>query len=146
MKHLLITLFIFSIVSQYVSAQQKTPADYWLSLSKEEKLTFVNGAYAMASRLKTHHKVEVQKQYKGNPTFIEPYYIERYYEIIDEHLSTEVGRNLSLITGSMDALYANSDNVKIPLTEAIRIVSLAQDGERKKGDLLLLKAQKKYKP
>lgn len=139
---MLICYLIFSAVS----AQPKTPADYWQSLSQEEKLTFVNGAYAMASRLKSHHKVEVQKQYKGDPSFMEPYYIERYYQIIDQHISIEVGRNLSLITGSMDALYANSDNVKIPLTEAIRIVSLAQDGERKKGDFLLLKAQKKYKP
>lgn len=139
-------MLIFLLIFTSLPAQQKTPADYWMSLSQKEKLTFVNGAYAMASRLKSHHKVEVKKHYAGDLSFFEPYYIERYYEIIDEHLSTEVGRNLSLITGSLDALYANSDNAKIPLTEAIRIVSLAQDGERKKGDLILLKAQKKYKP
>ncbi len=146
MKQLILLLAIFSMNVGSISGQGKTPENYWMSLSQKEKLTFVNGAYAMASRLKSHHRVEVKKQYTGDPSFFEPYYIERYYQIIDEHLSTEVGRNLSLITGSMDALYANSDNAKIPLTEAIRIVSLAQDGERKKGDLLLLKAQKKYKP
>jgi hypothetical protein len=30
--------------------------------------------------------------------------------------------------------------------EAVRIVSLAQDGETEKADLYLLKAQKRYKP
>jgi hypothetical protein len=145
-KQFVLIMAIFSVCTGSLIGQGKTPADYWQSLSQEEKLTFVNGAYAMTSRLQTLHDFEVKKQYTGDPSFIEPYYIERYYQIIDEFLSTEVGGNLSLITGSLDALYANSDNVRIPLTEAIRIVSLAQDGERKKGNFLLLKAQKKYKP
>jgi hypothetical protein len=45
----------------------------------------------------------------------------------------------------MDALYSNYDNRNIPLVKAIRIVSVDQDGEREKANLLLLKAQRKYK-
>jgi hypothetical protein len=44
----------------------------------------------------------------------------------------------------MDAFYVNSDNYNIPVMEALRIVSLMQDGERKKANLRLLKAQRKY--
>ena len=44
----------------------------------------------------------------------------------------------------MDAFYSNSDNIKIPVMESLRIVSLIQDGERDKANLRLLKAQRKY--
>jgi len=45
----------------------------------------------------------------------------------------------------LDALYSNYDNTEIPLLEALRIVSLAQDEKTEKADLYLLKAQKRYK-
>ena len=37
-------------------------------------------------------------------------------------------------------------NRNIPLIEAVRIVSVAQDDEPQKADLILLRAQKKYSP
>ena len=77
---------------------------------------------------------------------MEPYYIERFYEIVDEHRSKEVGYQVDLIAKAMDAFYSNYDNTAIPLLESLRIVSLAQDGKTKKADLYLLKAQKRYKP
>ena len=42
-------------------------------------------------------------------------------------------------------LYSNYDNTEIPILEALRIVSLAQDEKTDKADLYLLKAQKRYK-
>jgi len=98
----------------------------------------------MASRLKTHHQEQVNYQFLHVPGWQEPYFVERFYEIIDEHISTEVGYNLSIITQHVDALYANSDNARIPLIEAIHIVSLAQDGNQERANLLLLQAQLKY--
>jgi len=77
--------------------------------------------------------------------WVEPYYIERYYDIIDEYLSKEVGYNLGIISMHIDALYSNSDNLNIPVLEALRIVSLIQDGENKTANLRLLKSQQKYK-
>jgi len=44
----------------------------------------------------------------------------------------------------MGALYANSDNHKIPVLEAMRVVSLMQDGLRDKANLRLLQLQRKY--
>ena len=44
----------------------------------------------------------------------------------------------------MDALYANSDNLNIPIMEAIKVVSLMQDGDREKANLRLLQLQRKY--
>ena len=54
--------------------------------------------------------------------------------------------DLNIFAFHVDALYANYDNRNIPLIEAIRIVSVAQDGEPQKADLILLRAQKKYSP
>ena len=63
----------------------------------------------------------------------------------NEYLAKEVGYNLKIISLHIDAFYSNSDNYKIPTMEAIRVVSLMQDGEAKKANSLLLQLQHKYK-
>jgi hypothetical protein len=122
----------------------KLPSVFWLGLSDSEKVSFVNGAYGAISLLKKSHKNEVRKQYLHNKNWIQPYYIERFYDIADEYLSEEAGYNLKIIVLHMDALYANSDNHKIPVLEAMRVVSLMQDGLRDKANLRLLQLQRKY--
>ena len=122
----------------------KSPSEFWSSLSLKEKISFVNGAYSALSVLKKKHKEEVAKQYLNDKNWIEPYYIERYYSLIDEYFSESVGYDLQLITMHMDALYTNSDNINIPILEAMKVVSLIQDGNRKKANLRLLQLQRKY--
>lgn len=122
----------------------KSPSEFWFSLSSKEKTAFINGAYSALSVLKKKHKEEVAKQYLNDRNWIEPYYIERYYSLIDEYSSEFVGYDLQLITMHMDALYTNSDNINIPVLEAMRVVSLIQDGKRKKANLRLLQLQRKY--
>jgi len=122
----------------------KSPSEFWSSLSLKEKISFVNGAYSALSVLKKKHKEEVAKQYLNDRNWIEPYYIERYYSLIDEYSSEFVGYDLKLITMHMDALYTNSDNINIPVLEAMKVVSLMQDGKRKKANLRLLQLQRQY--
>ena len=62
--------------------QDRTPAMYWQSLEMKEKSEFINGVYAGGAKLKYHHKQEVKKQYNQDPSWVEPYYIERFYEIL----------------------------------------------------------------
>ena len=126
------------------TANKILPSDFWSSLSDPEKISFVNGAYGAISALKKSHKDEVAKQYLHDKNWIQPYYIERFYDIADEYLSEEAGYNLSIIVMHMDALYANSDNHKIPVLEIMRVVSLMQDGVRDKANLRLLQLQRKY--
>ena len=137
---------IWIIFVSIISGQSEAPADYWTKLSQGEKVSFVNGAYGGIARMKLHHEKEVQKQYMSNPYWVQPYYINRFYDIVDEHISQGVTYDLNIVAGHIDALYANYDNRNIPLIEAIRIVSVAQDGEPQKADLILLRAQKKYTP
>ena len=129
----------------FLTAQNSTPSDFWSTYNDNEKKAFINGAFGALSKLKSKHKVEVRKQYLHDDNWVEPYYIERYYDIIDEYLSKEVGYNLGIISMHIDALYSNSDNLNIPVLEALRIVSLIQDGENKTANLRLLKSQQKYK-
>ncbi|MEE2765713.1 MAG: hypothetical protein VX600_04390 [Candidatus Neomarinimicrobiota bacterium] len=143
MKKKIIYLFIIS-VSLSFQGKIQSPSDFWNSQSDEEKVAFINGAYATISTLKNHHQLEVKKQYMHNDNWIEPYYIRRFYEITDEYRSNEVGYNLKIIAMHMDAFYTNSDNLMIPVLESLRIVSLIQDGERDKANLRLIKAQRKY--
>ena len=65
--------------------------------------------------------------------------------LINEHRSKKAGYDVSVIAKALDAFYSNYDNIQIPLLEALRIVSLAQDSKTEKADLYLLKAQKRYK-
>ena len=138
-KQFLSLLFVTTIW-----AQETTPADFWKGYSQEEKIAFINGAYGAIAKLKTHHKAEVRKQFLHDKNWVEPYYIERIYEIADEYRSHEVGYNLKILALHMDAFYSNSDNLNIPVMEALRVVSLMQDGEQKKANVRLLRAQHKY--
>ena len=136
----------FLLLFTLLYGQSEVPADYWTKLSQGEKVAFINGAYGGRARMKLHHEREVQKQYMKDPYWVQPYYINRFYDIVDEHISQGVTYDLNIVAGHLDALYANYDNRNIPLLEAIRIVSVAQDGEPQKADLILLRAQKKYSP
>jgi hypothetical protein len=136
----------FFILSIFLNAEEKTtvPSKFWLDLSEKEKISFVNGAYGAMSLLKNHHKNEVRKQFLHDKNWIQPYYIERFYELSDEYLSEEAGYNIRIIVLHMDAFYSNSDNYKIPVLEAMRVVSLMQDGLRDKANLRLIQLQRKY--
>ena len=144
MKKVVVVVFMCLLYMNAQAANKILPSDFWSSLSESEKLSFVNGAFGAISVLKKSHKDEVAKQYLHDKNWIQPYYIERFYDIADEYLSEEAGYNLSIIVMHMDALYANSDNYKIPVLEAMRVVSLIQDGLRDKANLRLLQLQRKY--
>ena len=82
-------MLLFSIHLFYGQSSEKNeyPSSFWLSLSAKEKISFVNGAYSAMSVLKNEHKKEVAKQYLHDKKWIEPYYIERYYSVIEEYHS-----------------------------------------------------------
>ena len=134
---------IFLIVFSYLHSQENLPSNFWKNYTQDQKIAFINGAYGTISKLKSHHKSEVRKQYMHDKNWIEPYYIERFYEIADEYLANSVGYDLVIIASHIDAFYSNSDNYNIPILEALRIVSLVQDGEQKKANIRLLRAQQK---
>ena len=139
--YILVVLSVFS----FVFSQTSTSSEFWTNYTEDEKIAFINGVYGTVAKLKAHHKAEVKKQYLHDDNWIEPYYIERFYEIANEYYSKEVGYDLKIISMHMDAFYTNSDNSNIPILEALRIVSLLQDGERRKANSRLLRSQKKYK-
>ena len=138
---IIITFFLNASFSQ----SESLPAKFWSSYSLEEKIAFINGSYAAVAKLKAHHKSEVEKQYLHDDNWVEPYYIKRFYDIADEYIASEVGYNIRIIALHLDAFYSNSDNLSIPLMQALRIVSLIQDGENEKANSRLLRAQRKYK-
>ena len=134
------------IIIKSIYSQSKTkPADFWKNYTNQEKIAFINGAYGAIAKLKSHHKAEVRKQYVHNDNWVEPYYIERFYNVADEYIAKDVGYNIKIVALHIDAFYSNSDNTKIPIMQALRIVSLMQDGESEAANLRLLKAQQKYK-
>ena len=144
MKKISVIYFTVTIIFCQVSTKNQLSIDFWTGLSEPEKISFVNGAYGTISLLKKHHQHEVRKQYLHDKNWVQPYYIERFYDIADEYRSEEAGYNLKIIIMHMNAFYSNSDNVKIPILEAMRIVSLMQDGYRDKANIRLLQAQRKY--
>ena len=141
---LFLIIFILVRISFSQSEIKQSPSSFWISLSNKEKISFINGTYSALSVLKKKHKDEVAKQYLHDKNWIQPYYIDRYYSIIDEYHSEQVGYDLKIIALHVDALYANSDNLNIPILEAIKVVSLMQDGDREKANLRLLQLQRKY--
>ena len=141
---MLFVYFFISIFFSIINAQENSSSKFWLSYNQDQKIAFINGAYGAISKLKSHHQSEVRKQYMHERNWVEPYYIERFYEIADEYISNTVGYDLIIIVSHLDAFYSNSDNFNIPLLDALRIVSLAQDGEHKKANVRLLRSQQKH--
>ena len=139
------SILIWFLILTTTYGQSSTPAEFWIGYTQKEKIAFINGVYGTVSKLKSHHKTEVKKQYMHDDNWVEPYYIERFYQISDEYLANEIGYNLKIIALHMDAFYSNSDNLNIPVMEALRIVSLMQDGENRTANTRLLRAQQKYK-
>ena len=137
-------IVFLTIVHCLIAQNQTSPSEFWKSYSQEEKIAFINGVYGAISKLKSHHKSEVKKQYIHDDNWVEPYYIERFYSIADEYLAQEIGYNIKIIALHIDAFYANSDNLLIPTLEALRIVSLMQDGENGAANLRLLRAQQQF--
>ena len=137
-------LLVITFIVTFLIGQGAAPSEFWKSYSQEEKIAFINGAYGTVSKLKAHHKSEVRKQYIHDDNWVEPYYIERFYQIADEYLANEIGYNLKIVALHIDAFYSNSDNVNIPVMEALRIVSLMQDGDKKTANSRLLRAQQKH--
>ena len=137
-------LLVITFIVTFLIGQGAAPSEFWKRYSQEEKIAFINGAYGTVSKLKAHHKSEVRKQYMHDDNWVEPYYIERFYQIADEYLANEIGYNLKIVALHIDAFYSNSDNVNIPVMEALRIVSLMQDGDKKTANSRLLRAQQKH--
>ena len=140
-----LVVLVLAIIQSIHSQSKTSPADFWKDYTREEKVAFINGAYGAIAKLKSHHKAEVRKQYLHNDNWIEPYYIKRFYNIADEYIAKDVGYNIKIVSLHIDAFYSNSDNTKIPIMQALRIVSLIQDGESEAANMRLLKAQQKYK-
>jgi len=138
------TLYILFFSLSLLNAQDISPSKFWLNYNTDQKIAFINGAYGAISKLKSHHQSEVHKQFMHDLNWVEPYYIERFYEIADEYRSNIVGYDLIIIASHMDAFYSNSDNFNIPIFDALRIVSLVQDGENKKANIRLLRSQQKH--
>ena len=136
-------LWFITLTTTY--GQNLAPAEFWIGYTQKEKIAFINGVYGTVAKLKSHHKTVVKKQYMHDDNWVEPYYIERFYQISDEYLANEIGYNLKIIALHMDAFYSNSDNLNILVMEALRIVSLMQDGENRTANTRLLRAQQKYK-
>ena len=91
-KKIILLLFCFALIL----GQKKSPASYWESLEMKEKVAFINGVYATGAKLKYHHKQEINKQYNQNPGWVEPYFVERFYEIINEHRSKKAGYDVTV--------------------------------------------------
>ena len=87
MKKVVVVVFMCFLNMNGQTANKILPSDFWSSLSASEKLSFINGAYGAISLLKKNHKDEVAKQYLHDNNWIQPYYIERFYDITDEYLS-----------------------------------------------------------
>ena len=113
-----IKIFTIAFFLCAASSQNRPPAEFWNQYDKDQKIAFINGAYGAISKIKSHHKLEVKKQYLNYKNWVQPYYIERFYEISDEYISEKVGYDLSLIVSHMDAFYSNSDNSNIPVISA----------------------------
>ena len=105
MKKVVIAAFMCLFYLNAQTANQILPSDFWSSLSESEKISFVNGAYGAISLLKRSHKNEVAKQYLHDKNWIQPYYIERFYEIADEYLSEQAGYNLSIIVMHLSLIH-----------------------------------------
>ena len=108
-KSMIKVIFICLTVQCLYSQSKLSPADFWNSYSQEEKIAFINGAYGAVAKLKSHHKSEVKKQFMHNDNWVEPYFIEKFYNIADEYIAKDVGYNIKIVACN-DVYYLNKED------------------------------------
>ena len=130
----IILLFNLSSATNFEST-----GNNWISMKKNEKLFFLEGFFVSQITLNKYLQDAIKYDSSGDPYWQKPFVLVMYEQNLKEFSSSKIGTNTTKISDYLDAFYQDSQNIKIPIVEAIRIISLRADGNNERADWFILK-------
>ena len=115
----------------------------WNQWEHEHKVLYLVGFY---DGYKAHGLVFNQAEHDHpfrEPFSTPPSLIVRYKADRTEYYSRNLKLNFNLISDFIDIFYTDPDNLDIPVTEAIRIITLRDEGQTERADFLLRTERRK---
>ena len=132
----LIIILLFNLTS---ATNFESTGNNWISMKKNEKLLFLEGFFVSQITLNKYLQDAVKYDSSGDPYWQKPFVLVMYEQNLKEFSSSKIGIDTIKISDYLDAFYQDSQNMKIPLVEAIRIISLRADGNIERADWFTLK-------
>ncbi len=124
-------------------AQPDITGRTWTRWEEDRKIAYLAGFYAglkadaaVFGQAERDHPL--RKPVERDPTSVDRYKVERR-----EFYARKLKYNFNMIRKLLDVFYTDPDNLLIPVTEAIRIIALREDGNRERADFLLLRERRK---
>ena len=130
----IILLFNLSSATNFEST-----GNNWISMKKNEKLFFLEGFFVSQITLNKYLQDAIKYDSSGDPYWQKPFVLVMYEQNLKEFSSSKIGINTIKISDYLDAFYQDSQNIKIPIVEAIRIISLRADGNNERAGWFILK-------
>ncbi|MFQ6607894.1 MAG: hypothetical protein ACE5EE_05075 [Fidelibacterota bacterium] len=139
MKNLLMSIVL---VSTILHAQPESDSEYWLSLTQEQKITFLQGIYTGITKSLQVLTEEATRQEKKDRFWSPPFVHENSIKRLNELYSEKVGQDFEWMATLVNSFYANPDNYHISIMDALQILMLHESGEISRANELLLVKQR----
>ena len=138
-----IVILIWGIGSQLL-AQNKGFIDgrIWNRMKTDNKLYFLSGLFTGMRKSEDIIGIEVEAEKRRTFAYTEPFYVNQIRKKLLSYTPKDENIDLSQITGLLDAFYSDSDNLRIRVTVALRIVFARQNGDIERSDLWLKEARR----
>lgn len=124
-------------------AQRDITGRTWTRWEEGPKIAYLAGFYAglkadaaIFGQAERDHPL--RKPTERNPASVERYKVERR-----EYYARSLKYDFKMICKLLDVFYTDPDNLLIPVPEAIRIITLREDGNHERADFLLMRERRK---
>ena len=135
---------VCSLVPGSAWAQTTINGRVWDQWDHDHKVLYLMGFY---DGFKAHGLVFNQAEHDHplrEPFSTPPSSVIRYKADRQEYYSRNLKLNYKAISDHVDIFYTDSDNLDIPVPEAIRIVALRDEGQTERADFLLKTERRKF--
>lgn len=137
------TLLVLLGLPTFLFAQRDITGRTWTRWEESRKIAYLGGFYAglkadaaIFGQAERDHPF--RKSVERNPASVDRYKSERR-----EFYARKLKYDFNMIRKLLDVFYTDPDNLLIPVPEAIRIITLREDGNSERADFLLLRERRK---
>lgn len=124
-------------------AQRDVTGTQWENWKPDRRMGYLIGFYAGLKADYAGFQAAERGQNLAQPGMTNPMVTARYKLERSEYYSRNIKYDFKLLARMMDAFYADTDNLAIPLPETIRILRLRDAGQTERAGFLLLRERRK---
>lgn len=124
-------------------AQRDITGRTWTRWEGDRKIAYLGGFYAGLKANDAIFRQAERDHPLRKPVERTPASVDRYKSERREYYARNLKYDFNMLRKLLDVFYTDSDNILIPVPEAIRIIVLREDGNHERADFLLLRERRK---